>query len=303
MFYIGVSFTQYGEQLAFSIIGLAVIAVVWIVNRNWIIPATLLFLSVLILDIFQSPDWLESAYAAILVFTLVFMIAYAIRNLVKRVHNYEAKLVSEREESRLALEAVRANLALHLHDNVAKDLTRVMISLEELAMKYPKLASDISPIENTARNASSRIRPIILNLQCEVKETSIQKAIEESQMMLQARALVLNIVADSEFEVGLKRQTVLIAALFIRETAANALKYAEPNSEVSLFIERDSEELHLTMVNAIAEKLPSAHFTGGFGLRNLHSKFIEEGGKLSFTRDGNRWVITASIADKGKSDE
>ncbi|XCB29030.1 hypothetical protein RQN30_07010 [Arcanobacterium hippocoleae] len=163
-------------------------------------------------------------------------------------------------------------------------------------MGHPELQDELSPLAQMAQTASRRIRPMILNLDSRESHPSLDEAISMSATMLTTRNITLNVEADTFLDQRLDRHSIILASLFIREAAANALKYAPDSSTVDLIVEEDSRILRLTMRNDIIKRDHISGITGGFGLVNLQQRFQSSGAELTFFGDNDEWIIIAAIA-------
>lgn len=293
-FYLVFSFTPYSDSYFMPILGIYLICVVWAV-RHWSIAALLLLVSNETLLILQSDNAYGQIVPSFMSVILVCCISIMARILNDRAKASEENLRVAQEEIAQAGRAVRSELAAQLHDTVAKDLARVAITAEGIALRHPELAGEMKPLSTLAYQASKRIRPMILDLDVTGTAPSLREAIETSATMLKAKSLTLNSVLEGEPGTVLGRQATLTAALFVRETATNALKYATPGSEVNLLVTINPQAVTLVMRNAIAPDGGNTGITGGFGLPNLETRVRDEGGEITFGRKGNDWVVFASI--------
>ena len=296
---------HYGFSLTFPVLGVFLIAVVWII-RHQAINAVLLLAGYVLLMFWQAGAELYRLASDALLTVVVLTVGFAFRKFMDEAEQSRRDLEKTKEESAKAAEAIRAKLAIGLHNTIARDLARVSISLEGLAAAHPNLASDITPIVGLVHDSSRRLRPMIMELRTDAPTPSLKNAIAESNLMLQSRKLDLVAHMPEDIDQLLSRQAMLTGSLFVRETATNALKYAQQGTSVDLFVEVGDGELSLMMTNVIAERPSRDALTGGFGLGNLKSRIEGEGGRLSFVSNSGLWIVNAVIPNQretGDADE
>lgn len=294
--FIVVGAVQQASSLVFPVLGIFLITVVWII-RHQAIRAVLLLVGYVVLMFWQDGNNFPHLASDILLSVIVFALGFALKNFLDAA---ERSRLEMKEEVTKATASVRANLAVELHDTTARDLARISVSLESLVATHPDLSDEITPIVDLAHDSSRRLRPMIMQLNADMSVISLQNAVEESKLMLRSRKLVLNANMPEDIDCLLSKQTVITGALFVREAAANALKYAQQATPVNLFVEINDDELSLTMSNEIA-KIPSSDaLTGGFGLTNLKSRIESEDGRMSFISNSGRWIVNAVIPNQAK---
>lgn len=275
------------------------IAVVWIIHHQTV-PASLLLTGYVLLMFLQNGSQPSRILSDVLLSAVTFAIAFTLRNFMDSTERFRRKLEESKMETAKAAATVRAKLAAGLHDTIARDLTRISISLESLAAAHPELSEEIAPIVDLAHVSSRRLRPMIAELNLEAPAPSLRTAVKESTLMLRSRELDLTAHMSDDIDDLLSRQAILTGSLFVREAATNALKYARQGTPVNLFVEVTGGELSLMMVNEIGESPSRDALTGGFGLMNLQSQIEAEGGRLSFVSASGRWIINAAIPNPGK---
>lgn len=168
------------------------------------------------LGIVLSDNPLARAVSEVVLSVIVLAVGMAFRVLVDKESKTARDLVAARQESRRALASVRSELAAQLHDTIAKDLARVVISAQNLTVAHPELADEINPLMTIARDASRRLRPMITNLNLAVAAPSLKAAVKESAAMLCSRAMVLNVEMVADIDQLLSRQALLTASLCVR---------------------------------------------------------------------------------------
>ena len=214
---------------------------------------------------------------------------------------------------------LQADLALYLHDTIAKDLARIALTAETIQSNHdnavsPALAQQLRELSSMAHQASARVRPKIVEMNAEAHSNSINKTISDIEHMLSMREITLDTDISTPYSLDehLSRQARTTAALILREGASNALKYSPEGSKIQLFLEvqgdsdgdgdtasnaYSEDSLTITMINAIASAPISVGLTSGFGLGNLHERVEAEGGEFSTIKTESTWILQARLVN------
>lgn len=290
----------HGSSFVFPVIGVFLIVVVWIIEHH-ALRAILLLAGTAALGIALSENPLARLASEAVIAVLVLAIGFVLRAYSDRAAVSARELAAQRRASREAVASVRGELAAQLHDTIAKDLARVAILAQNLAIAHPELAREITPMATIAQDASRRLRPMIMDLNLAVARPSLRAAVKESTIMLRSRAIVLNVEMVADIDELLCRQAMLTASLFVREAATNVLKYGQPSTSAKLYVDLGESELALMISNQIATDPGDHTLTGGFGLANLQSRIESEGGRMGFASTGTQWMINATIPNHAAS--
>lgn len=274
--------------------GVFLIAVVWIICKHSF-KAILLLISISILETTISENSVERIVSEVILITIVMGVGFSFRVLTDRENTYIKKLAILRQESASAEASIRKELAIHLHDTIAKDLARLSILSQNLAATHPDLADEVEPLITIPQDASNYLRHMIMRLNIQSTNPSLIRAIKESTAMLRSRDITLHSDVITNIDNQLPRNTIITTSLFIREVATNVLKYGQSGSKAELYIDLDESEVSLMMSNQIGDNLIQNKFTGGFGLVNLQSQIENEGGRMSFVSTGKQWIINATM--------
>lgn len=288
--FFGYGLTPHSDLLSMPGFGVYLIVVVWLI-QHWNLRALTLLAAMVAFNTWQDKDPGQRIIGELFLVALILAIGYSLRFITDRARKSEKQLMKSRQSAA----AIREELATQLHDTTAKDLAQVAISVENLAVAHPELAAETAPIVTLAREAAGRIRPLIMNLNVKAAPPSLDQAIQDSRTMLRTRGLTLKVDPEGKLDKQLTRQTIQTAALFVRETATNALKYSENDTSVDLLIDLDGDTISLLMASTISSTPVPPQYTSGYGLVNLQSRIEGEGGKMLFTRRHNRWIINAII--------
>lgn len=298
--FVAADFSGYTESLSFPVIGVFLIAVIWVIEHH-ALRAILVLVGTATLGIALSEKPVTRLASEAVLAVIVLGIGFILRAYSDRAAISARELAAERQASCEAAASVRGELAVQLHDTIAKDLAQVAILVQNLAAAHPELADEIDPIANITQGASRRLRPMIMDLNQTVAAPSFRAAVKESAVMLRSRSMVLNVEMVADIDHLLSRQALLTASLFVRETATNVLKYGQSSTSVELYVDFEGSELALMMRNQISTEPIDRTLTGGFGLANLQSRIESEGGRMSFTSTGVHWIINAAIPNLNPS--
>lgn len=284
------------DNFSFTIWGICAISISWIA-RSWIIPGLAIFFSAEIFSLLVANPPTAQVLSFILDTLATLSLGFFLRWQHQRMERMTMESQQAKEEAERSGERIRRELAAELHDTIAKDLVRLAILADRIA-KHPDEAKpqDLKLVSDIAKTASSRIRPVILNLDTTRVSASLTDILDDVRSMLRAREMVLETDANAELDSLLTRQQRLLASLVVREAATNALKYAPAGAYIELEMSLDEERILTIMMSNPVSELPEYHgMTGGFGLRNLESRLNDEGGELLFGRNSQGWIITAVI--------
>lgn len=288
--YLAVAFTPFRDELNFPVFGVYLICVLWFM-RGRIAWPLLTLVAVEALHLHFSSHLVTQLVSSFALFVVVTAMGMSLLFFNRRVASYACQL----EQAEAARDAIRKDLAAQLHDTLAKDLTQISILAQDLALQNPHLNPQLGELVEASRNASRRLRPLIMDADMSSRNQNITTTIDTATTMLKGRQITLH----SELGPGVTdindMEGLHLATLFIRETATNALKYAPSTSDVYLLAELNNQGLTLTMSNKIAHQNVASALTGGFGLTNLKERIETHGGSFSFRSSADEWVVIAII--------
>lgn len=297
-FFATFSFTDLSDNLGFFLFAVIAIFSLWI-YKGWFIQTVVFFVTSNITFFINSRDTFAFILFFMLEITLIPTLGFLLRWQRSNTETLQNDLATLKKEAEAIGVQVRRELAAQLHDTTAKDLARVAIFAQHLRdSPEPVTKQELSALAELATTASRRIRPTILSLDSTRTNASLEKAVQESRKMLTARDITLEVVTPEDLDSSLTRQQKIVAALTVRESATNILKYAPENSTARLEVELDSDQtLYISIQNDVATKAASG-ITGGFGLRNLEDQINQEGGTLLFGKTNLTWNLNAEIPFK-----
>lgn len=283
------------NSLTTPILGIYVIAGVWI-TRSWIIPAGLLLLITELILILTSPYPGLQSLGAALGSSATIATGLVIRSLQRKAQKAIMQAEVSQKEALQASYIVRKQLAAQLHDTIAKDLAQIAVLAQQLSNQGSANKYELDSLVQLATASSKRIKPIILQLDSEYERTSIAQTVSLATKMLSTRSITL--VSDIEAHVDsiVNRQQALLVSLVIREACTNILKYGKSGTTASLEVIRDTDgTIDISISNLIGEHHSDSGITGGFGLANLDSQLQANHGTLTYEHNKTRWILSATI--------
>ncbi|WP_143233345.1 hypothetical protein [Actinomyces ruminis] len=168
--------------------------------------------------------------------------------LLKWLRNRMESLIRDANASREAFDVLnqqlRNDIADALHNDLASDLTHMILHARELRNDAPDQYANVAAVEAEARQALSHLRALIDSLGTSgpymFEESSVEDVIATSRTALAHRSMLLD--ADLDKTIHLLPQYGadagrLLAAL-VRECTLNALKYNNDGDLLSLIVER-----------------------------------------------------------------
>lgn len=291
MTYSVVALSPIGTDLAFVVLGIYLITILWIV-RSWLVGAYLIFFLTHIAQFSSSFFSAPSLLSVALGLLIVTLVGFGLRWQNSRMNEALELARSSEEKAIQATAQVRSELACLLHDTIAKDLSRISLVAQDLAQTPQWQPDKLEALAKNASDASRRIRPVILNLNS-TERSNIRDTIVLTTRMLSTRAICLE-TNIGEVDLRLTAQQELLAGLVVREGCTNILKYAPAGSQASLVISDDDAVVSITLSNIVVSN-PQTDLIGGFGLENLRNRLEQVGGEISYFASGGRWILYATI--------
>ncbi|MCI5825643.1 MAG: histidine kinase [Arcanobacterium sp.] len=229
------------------------------------------------------------------------------------------KIIEEREavhEELLQIERqTERQLAGKIHDTAARDLSRILIQIEQLKASSPdQQVHSLQVVERELRDALCTLRSLIGTLEGTLQQPaiSITQAISQLHKELSSAGLEMAISLPENADTVAGARTSLVVDV-LSELAVNALKYSEPNTTVDFSVSIDGdllviEESNKIRLSALAALGPldsaavSDELRGGTGLRRLSYRLGNAGGSLSEQIIGEIWVVQVVVPLACKTD-
>jgi len=224
-----------------------------------------------------------------------------IRNTKERLEEMQRAAERSKEIAAELIQQLRRDIADSLHDDLAADLTRMLIISRSIRLPNGDDRDRILDLQDRTQQALSHLRLLIHNLAVSQglpkEEPTLQEIIDSSAATLSQREIVLDADLDGIEKIpSLHRSEpgrLLVA--FIRENTLNALKYNSPHDLVSLFVEHEQDTLFISCSSPWRAQEVPEEMRGGYGLLALQDRFESAGGSLSSNRIGTSWTVLASL--------
>ena len=302
------------QSLTSPVVGAYVLVGVWLV-RSWIVPGLLLLVLTEASLVVVSPYPGLQAVGALFGSGITIALSLAIRYFRLKTAKANARAEFSRQqaeqarreaeqakrEARQASRLIRKQLAVQLHDTIAKDLAHIAIKAQELSQPGCATPEELAALANQAIATSKRIKPTILQLDTESGRANITETVSLVTKMLSTRNIALETEISENLDPQVTRQQALLACLVIREAATNILKYAPTGTTASLEVTREPDgAITITTSNTIGDSPANIGTTGGFGLANLERQITTNGGELEYSHTPARWILWATIPTGGK---
>ena len=228
-------------------------------------------------------------------------ISILIRSAKERLEEMQREADRSKEIAAELIQQLRRDIADSLHDDLAADLTRMLIISRSIKLPSGDDRDRILDLQDRTQQALAHLRALIHNLAVSKgpprEEPSLQEIVDSSVSTLSQREIILDADLDGIEKIpSLHRSEpgrLLVA--FIRENTLNALKYNSPHDLVSLFVEQGQDVLFISCSSPWREQEVPEEMHGGYGLWALQDRFESAGGSLSSNRIGASWTVLASL--------
>ena len=246
----------------FLVLGLIPICVFWVYKKHIFISG-LIFVSVHALTaVFNSGHREGFIELIVFEFFIIAILGFLARAFSKQLDELDNRVSSARSESKAKEDKIRRELAGELHDNTAKDLTQISLLAQQYAQSSATDTDRLhwKQVENIARGASLRLRPLIHHLKPTGAVLPVGEMIAQNRQMLLQESIELEIELDSDRLNGLPESQRKLFNLFVQEGSLNVLKYAPRRSVVTLDVEvLTNGTILVIMKNRIDTKLSLIH--------------------------------------------
>ncbi|MBE6474304.1 MAG: hypothetical protein E7Z95_01830 [Actinomyces succiniciruminis] len=218
-----------------------------------------------------------------------------------RMHALEREAKASREAADALNRQLRRDIADTLHDDLAADLTHLLILTRQLREAAPEHESEAATVEAHARKSLGHLRALIDNLatspHSQDEDPTIPELVATSRKALAQRSITLDadLVDVERLLPRYSPQAVRLLAALIRECTVNALKYSDDGDLLSLVVEPTDNHLSITFTAPWRDCEVPTELHGGYGLSTLASRFEKTGGELVASRVGDSWTVLATI--------
>lgn len=224
-----------------------------------------------------------------------------IRNTKDRLEEMRQEAERSREIAAELIQQLRRDIADSLHDDLAADLTRMLIISRSIRLPHGDDRDRILDLQDRTQQALAHLRLLIHNLAVSQgppkEEPTLQEIIDSSASTLAQREIVLDADLDGIERIPALHRSELgrLLVAFIRENTLNALKYNFPRDLVSLVVEQEQDTLFISFSSPWHDQKVPEEMHGGYGLWALQDRFENAGGSLSSNRIGASWTVLASL--------
>ena len=224
-----------------------------------------------------------------------------IRSTKDRLEEMRQEAERSKEIAAELIQQLRRDIADSLHDDLAADLTRMLIISRSIRLPHGDDRDRVLDLQDRTQQALAHLRLLIHNLAVSQgppkEEPTLQEIVESSASTLAQREIVLDADLDGIERIPALHRSELgrLLVAFIRENTLNALKYNFPRDLVSLVVEQEQDTLFISFSSPWHDQKVPEEMHGGYGLWALQDRFENAGGSLSSNRIGASWTVLASL--------
>ena len=224
-----------------------------------------------------------------------------IRSTKDRLEEMRQEAERSKEIAAELIQQLRRDIADSLHDDLAADLTRMLIISRSIRLPHGDDRDRVLDLQDRTQQALAHLRLLIHNLAVSQgppkEEPTLQEIVDSSVSTLAQRKIVLDADLDGIERIPTLHRSELgrLLVAFIRENTLNALKYNFPRDLVSLVVEQEQDTLFISFSSPWHDQKVPEEMHGGYGLWALQDRFENAGGSLSSNRIGASWTVLASL--------
>ena len=192
----------------------------------------------------------------------------------------------------------RAALMTALHDSVAATLTSVVMRSETLALTQsePAAADAAEAIADDARRAMGEVRDLLRVMKNESVTQGV-KSLEEDLDTMVSFLSSHGFVCEPDIKLGKTGQLALPQklSLVFSELAVNILKYAQPESRVTIEASSNSKNIDVRITSSIASQQSRQFMTTSLGLGEIARRVRRVHGTFGSGKEADQWVTRLSL--------
>ncbi|MGV0362869.1 sensor histidine kinase [Corynebacterium minutissimum] len=205
----------------------------------------------------------------------------------------DQRLASERRAAEQ-----REALMTALHDSVAATLTSVVMRSETLALTQtdPSAADSAEAIADDARRAMGEVRDLLRVMKNESVTQGV-KSLEEDLDTMVSFLSSHGFVCEPDIKLGKTGQLALPQklSLVFSELAVNILKYAQPESRVTIEASSTSKNIDVRITSSIASQQSRQFMTTSLGLGEIARRVRRVHGTFGSGKEADQWVTRLSL--------
>lgn len=192
----------------------------------------------------------------------------------------------------------REALMTALHDSVAATLTSVVMRSETLALTQtdPSAADSAEAIADDARRAMGEVRDLLRVMKNESVTQGVKSLDEDLDTMVSFLSSH-GFYCEAQINVGKNGELALPEklALVFSELAINILKYARPESRVSIEATGSSKSVDVLITSEVASQQSREYMTTKLGLGEIARRVRRMHGSFGSGKEGEHWVTRLSL--------
>ncbi|MGP9489939.1 histidine kinase [Glutamicibacter sp. 287] len=244
---------------------------------------------------------------------LAYILARSIFNLRERNLNAIRQMQENSEQSKIAVERERKNIARDLHDIVAHDIT--VVAMQSKAAKFANNGqAAIEAIDIIAKLSTETLHDLRLMLNVLRTDgtmsgspgSGVDKPAATTVYAVQGVEIFSQRLHESGFEVtshtgenisALPRSAQTALYRVMQEATTNIIKHGRRGGACTMCLEIVGPNAVLEMTN----QMPNSHSTreelsgGGIGLIGMKDRMNAFGGRFSTSVVNDQWILSASI--------
>ncbi|OHO63302.1 sensor histidine kinase [Corynebacterium sp. HMSC036D02] len=192
----------------------------------------------------------------------------------------------------------REALMTALHDSVAATLTSVVMRSETLALTQtdPSAADSAEAIADDARRAMGEVRDLLRVMKNESVTQGV-KSLEEDLDTMVSFLSSHGFQCEAQTNMGKNGELALPEklSLVFSELAINILKYARPESRVSIEATGNSKSIDLVITSEIAAQQSRQYMTTNLGLGEIARRVRRMHGTFGSGKEGDHWITRLTL--------
>lgn len=215
--------------------------------------------------------------------------------------NRDERIALTKELARQRMTSYRLELARDLHDTVAQSLSHAAMRANVLSLTpdiKPEIRDELEQIALDCNNSASDLRTMLASLRSpETNQPSGSAAgletliadVAHEQDRLRRAGFTPEVVVD------LRNVTPARAAILSKithEAVNNMLRHAPPNSEVSIVLREEKDQLVAEFINPDTGKKKTK---GRLGLVGMRERSHQLDGTFNMDRSDGKWRVTATL--------
>lgn len=209
-------------------------------------------------------------------------------------------LKTEKQKNQVKLLFKNREIKRWLHDDIAADLTSLIVKLEGLAITTPQRATELKFCASTARKSIFETRRVLRQLNISNSTSPYENTIGTSTFLqmtnskLQAHGFCVAMKTDIELVPPVAFIDLVIQRC-ISEATTNIIKYAIPYSEVKIEAKINKKSIYIKLSNTHEQKIHLDN-SDGYGLKSMASQMATISGVVHIEQTATQWATTLEVS-------